>query len=411
VKVFVAIWIGQLVTLLGSALTSFALAVFLYQQTGDVGDLALIAAAVYLPYVLVAPYGGVLADRHDRRLLMLGADAGAAAVTAVMLWCASSGTLAPWNATLLVALSASCNALQWPAYESAIVALVPKAQLGRASGLCELSRGASQLLAPLVAGALFGGLGLDGIILLDLASFVVGITPLLLVRIPGHEARPARARGLVRGLREDLGAAWALIARRPGLLAMLALFFVTSFTFAVVELLLKPLVLASATPLELGVVLSAVGVGMVVGSVAMAAWGGPRHKTPWILGFQLVEGGSLIAAGALPSLPSLCVAAFGYGVVIPLTFGCARIIWQVKVPGELQGRVSALRNGIVVLAIPLGYAVASPLASVAGAAPVIVAMGVLTCTAALVAYGFGPYRNIERELDDLLVSSGDACDR
>jgi hypothetical protein len=110
----------------------------------------------------------------------------------------------------------------------------------------------------------------------------------------------------------------------------------------------------------------------------------------------MVEGGSLIVAGACPSsLPLLCAAAFAYGLVIPLTFGCARTIWQLEVPAELQGRIAALRNAIVVPAIPLGYAIATPLAGVLGSAPVIVWMGILTCAAALATYGWPPYRRLD----------------
>jgi len=388
---FLAIWAGQLISMIGSGVTAFALAVFVYQDTGEVAHLAWIAAAAYLPHVLIGPYGGVLADRLDRRLLMIGADAGAALASAAMLACASAGLLGPWTAALLVAASAACNALQWPAHESSIVALVPVPQLGRASGLVELARGGSQLLAPLLAGALLPAIGLTGILVVDLASFAAGVIPLVLVRIPPHGAHAARPPST----RRDLLEAWRFVVARAGLVAMLALFAVTSFTYAVVELLMKPLVLSLGSPWDLGVVLSAVGVGMVVGSLTMAAWGGPRRRILAILLFQLVEGGALIAGGASPSVPVLTAAAFFYGLVIPLTFGCARTIWQLAAPAELQGRIAALRNAIVVPAIPLGYAVATPLAGALGAAPVIVWMGILTAATALAAYGFGPYRQLE----------------
>jgi MFS family permease len=395
---FVAIWAGQLVSMLGSNLTAFCLAVWIYQRTGEVAHLALIAAAAYLPHVLVAPYGGVLADRFDRRRLMLAADLGSAVCTGLLLACASAGALDPRVAAVLVAASAACNAVQWPAWEAAIVALVPRDQLGRANGLCELSRGTSQLLAPILGGVLLAPLGLTGVMTIDLASFAVGVVPLLVLRVSGHAGpRAPRAR------LAELAAAWRLVAERRGLLAMLLLFSVTNFTFAVVELGMKPLVLSVAGPAQLGLVLSTVGAGMVAGSLVMAAWGGPRRRIAAILAFQLVEGGSLVLGGARPSLAVLCVAAFAYGLVIPLTFGCARIIWQVKVPHAMQGRVAALRNAIVMLAIPVGYAAAIPLAHVLAPARVVVLMGLVTCATAVAVFAFVPYRRIETDVDDLLV--------
>ncbi|MBS1120582.1 MAG: major facilitator superfamily 1 [Deltaproteobacteria bacterium] len=399
---FVAIWAGQLVSMLGSNLTGFGLAVWMYQRTGDITDLTLIAIATYLPHVVVAPLGGVLADRHDRRKLMLAADLGAAMCTAALLASAMTDTLSPALAIALVSVSASCNALQWPAWEAAIVALVPPGQLGRANGLCELSRGTSQLLAPVLAGLLLAAIDLPGIMAIDLASFVLGGLPLLVLPIPAHGPRVPRTR------LAELADAWRFVANRRGLVAMLVLFSVTNFTFAVVDLMLKPLVLGIAGPWELGVVLSTVGVGMVAGSLVMTAWGGPRRKVAAILCFQLVEGGALMLGGAQPTLAPLCVAAFAYGTVIPLTFGCARVIWQVKVPPEMQGRVTALRNAIVMLAIPIGYVAAIPLARVLAPAHAVIAMGLVTCATAIGWFGFAPYRHIETDLDDLLVPCLDA---
>ncbi len=393
---FVAIWAGQLISSLGSNLTAFALAVWLYQQTGAVTDLALIAIAAYLPHVLVAPYGGVLADRHDRRRLMLAADLGAALCTAALLAGAALDGLSTSLAVVLVAGSASCNAVQWPAWEAAIVALVPPAQLGRANGMCELSRGVAQLLAPVLAGGLLAAVELAAIMAIDLASFVLGILPLAAVRIPPHAPRVARPR------LAELGEAWRFVAHRRGLLAMLVLFSTTSFTFAVVELMMKPLVLGIAGPWELGAVLSTVGVGMVAGSLVMTAWGGPRRKIVAILCFQLVEGGALVLGGARPSLGVLYAAAFAYGAVIPLTFGCARVIWQVKVPPEMQGRITALRNAIVMLAIPLGHAAAIPVAHVLAPGHAVVVMGLVTCGAAVAVFGIAAYRMLETELPDLV---------
>jgi MFS transporter, DHA3 family, macrolide efflux protein len=393
---FVAIWAGQLVSLLGSALTAFGLAVHIYRRTGDVADLAVIGIAAYAPQILVGPYGGVLADRRDRRRLMLAGDAGAALATAALLGCAAAGRLETWSAALLVALAAACQAMQWPAWEAAIVELVPVHQLARANGLVELARGITQLVAPLAAGVLFGRVGLGGIIAIDLATFAAGAVPLLAIRFPPRraEARPSR------GWLVDLAAAWRFVAARAGLVAMLLLFAGTALTFGVAELLLKPLVLASAEPWALGLVLSMVGGGIVAGAVTMAILGAPARKIATILWLQVAEGIALIAAGLAPSLEALCAAGFAYGAVIPPTFACARFVWQVKVPADLQGRVSALRNVTLLCAVPIGYAIAAPIAALLGTAPAIAAAGAVTAAAAALAYAFAPYRRIERALPD-----------
>lgn len=423
-KAFLTVWAGQFLSQLGSGVAAFALAIFLYQKSGQVEDLAWIASAAYLPHILVAPFGGVLADRLDRRWLMILADGGSAVFTGGMLFLASAGRLETWSASLLVTASASCNALQWPAYEAAIVAMVPEAKLGRADGLCELTRGAAQLLAPPLAGALLGLIRLQGILLVDVLSFGAGMLALFLVNIPAHTAKQTTRKNLLRGFGTDVKAAWAFITGRPGLLAMLALFSLTNFTFAVVELLMKPLVLTLGTALQVGLVLSTVGVGMISGSLIMSAWGGPRRRIRAILAFQLIEGSSLVLCAARPWMVPLYLGAFAYGCVIPLTFSSARVLWQVLVPPDLQGRVTALRSSFVMLAIPVGYAVAVPMAGYAeavlagegaashllsrllGAGPgrgmalVVVCMGLVTCLGAIMAYLFRPYRLMEMRPDE-----------
>jgi MFS family permease len=391
VKRFAAVWVGQLVSALGSGVTAFALAVWLYRTTGDVVDLALLAGAAYVPHVLVAPYGGVVADRFDRRLVMLAGDAGSALATAALLACSLADTLTPALAIALVGASACANAVQWPAYEAAIATLVAPAELARANGLVELARGAAQLLAPPLAGALYGVLGLPALLALDVASFAAALVPLLAVWFPPH----ARAGASVGSWLADLRVAWDFVTQRAGLVAMLVLFAITNFTFAVSELVFRPLVLATGDAWQLGVVLAMVGCGMVAGSLVLTWWGGPRRKLAAILGFQLVEGGALVAAGLATGMPARCVAAFAYGVVIPLTFGCARTIWQLAVPAGLQGRVAALRNAAILLAIPIGYAAGAPLASILGPARTLVAMGALTWTAAVATFALADYRRVE----------------
>jgi MFS family permease len=388
VSSFIVVWAGQLISLLGSATSAFALAVWLYGENGAIAELSLIAIAVYVPQIVISPYAGTLADRFDRRAIMLAADAGAMAATLAMLACAWRGTLSTPVALGLVALGSSCNACQWPAYESATVSLVPGDRLDRANGMLELSRAVAQLAAPLLGGAMLAAFGLAAALAFDTASFAIGIAALLAVRIPRHAARTERSHRVAE--------AWRVIADQSGLVAMLGLFAVTSFTFAVVDVALKPLVLASGSPWQLGVVLSMAGVGMGAGALAMTMWGGTRRRTVAILAFQLVEGGSLVLAGLRSTFSALCAAAFVYGLVIPLTFGCARTIWQLIVPAGYQGRVAALRNATIMFAIPIGYAAATPMAHVLALPQLVIAMGLVTWLAALGTYAFRPYRRLDQ---------------
>src|SRR3990172_2252777 len=161
-RVFSVIWFGQLVSTLGSGLTGFALGVWVYQQTHSVTLFALNMLAQTLPNVLLAPIAGALADRWDRRRVMLLSDVGAGLSTLAIALLFLSGRLEIWHVYIVTAVGAACTAFQWPAYSAATTMLVPKQQLGRAGGMVQIGEAMGQLISPALAGALFVAIGLGG---------------------------------------------------------------------------------------------------------------------------------------------------------------------------------------------------------------------------------------------------------
>jgi DHA3 family macrolide efflux protein-like MFS transporter len=164
---FFIIWIGQLVSLVGSQLTGFALGVYVYDQTHSVMFLALAQVANQVPYVLLSPIAGVLSDRWNRRTAMMVADFGAGLSVAA------------------VAVMAAFNSLMWPSYSAAVTLLVPKKHYGRANGLVQLGEAIPQIAGPALAGALYVVIKLGNMATLDFLSYFFAVTLMLLfVRIP-----------------------------------------------------------------------------------------------------------------------------------------------------------------------------------------------------------------------------------
>ena len=359
-RAFVVVWVGQAASIVGSALTSFALGVWLFQRSGAVTDLAANALCATLPMAVLSPLAGALVDRHDRRFLMIVSDCAAACVTLAIAALALLGRLSPWHVYASTALIATANAVQVPAYTATVSLLVPKEQLGRTSGMTSLAQAAASILAPALGGALLVTVGLAGVIAIDLVTFLVAAVTLFVVRIP----RPARATRLERypSYWRDVLAGWRYVAVRPGLLAIAVYFGVLNLAEGMGNVLRAPLVLSFAPPMALGGVMSAAGAGGLVGSVLMSAWGGPRRRIDGVLAFTALAGLSMVVAALRPSVTLLGVAYAGRYVCGPIFSGCGTAILQAKVAPEMQGRAFALGSAVRGATLTLVYLAAGPLA-------------------------------------------------
>lgn len=358
-RTFVTIWIGQVISLFGSGLTTFAIGVWVYQRTGSVTLFTLIAVAASIPAVLLSPIAGALVDRWDRRMAMIVSDAGAALTTAALLALLVSDRLELWHLYVLVALSSAFNAIQFPAFSAATTLLVPKRHFGRAGGMMQLGQAGAQILAPLLAGVLMVSIRISGVVAVDLATFVVAVVLLLLVRVPNP---PRAATAGKPSLLREAAFGWTYIRERPGLLSLLGYFSALNLLIPFGIVLATPLVLSFAGADDLGFVLSAASAGGLAGGLVMSAWGGPRTKMLGVLGFGPLVTLGFVVAGLRPSLPLVAGGLFLVFFVIPVINGSSQAIWQSKVEPSVQGRVFAVRRMVAQLTAPIAYLAAGPLA-------------------------------------------------
>jgi MFS family permease len=421
---FAAMWLAQVVSLLGSGLTWFALGVWIFQQTGSATRFALLSFCAALPGVVFAPLAGVLVDRWDRRRAMMLGDAGSGLCTLVLVALVWSGRLAVWHIYAVVMVSAAASALQALAFNAATTLVVPKRHLGRASGLSQLGLALSHVLAPVLAGMLIGQVGLGGVLLIDCATMTAALLVLAVVRIPRPPGAPEGAAARPPVWREA-AAGWSFVRRRRGLVGLLLLFAAANFSLGMLQVLLTPLVLAFASTAVLGAVLSVAGAGMLAGSVVMSLWGGPRRRVVGILGCLALMGTIFLLGGARPNAALIAGAAFVVMFALPVLEGCSQAIWQTKVAPALQGRVFAVRSMVSWSAMPLAYLLAGPLADhvfepllasggplaaslgrVVGVGPgrgiglLFVLVGVLLLCAVAAAWRSPAVRGVERDLPD-----------
>lgn len=358
-RLFLILWLGQSISTIGTSLGSFGLGVWIYQQTGSATQFAMIAFVAGLTMLSLAPVAGALADRWNRRKLLILSDAVSGVMTLGLAFLLFNDLLRPWMVYPFIAVMVSCMAIQGPALLSSIPQLVPRDQLARASGLTQTSRAFAQIIGPLAAGALVGKIGTQGVILIDCVSFFLALVSILAIRIPNPpRVTEARPQSVLAGFTFGL----TYLRRLPGLFALLSLYAMTNFCMGMVQVLLTPLILSFATPVELGSVNSAAASGALFGGFALAVWGGPRRRVPMILLLLVGQALILFLGGAQPSIPLIALASFAFMFTLPFVTGFNQAILQSKVAPDVQGRVFAVAGMIAAASLPLASLIAGPLA-------------------------------------------------
>lgn len=425
-RAFLIIWLGELISIVGSGLTSFALGVWIYQQTGQATPFALVAFLNAVPRVLLSPIAGALVDRWDRRKVMILADTGAALLTAGIAWLLFIGNLQIWHIYLMALFSSVFGAFQEPAYTASITMLVPKKELGRASGLVQAGQSLETLVAPALAGGLFVVVGLRGIILIDFLSFFFAVAALLIVRIPQPEYVAAQPGETRPSLWREVVFGFQYLRVRAGLLGLLIYFALVNFLLNLAGVLTGPLVLSFSTAASLGIAQTVSGAGMLAGSLLLSAWGGPKQRVRGIIAFIMLAACGLLLMGLQPSIWLIAAGGFTLLFAIPLASGPSQALFQSKVAPGVQGRVFAIRTMISRSMMPLAFLIAGPLSdlvfepmldiqgqlahtflgSLLGTGPgrgtglIFITSAALLLVASLLAYANHHIRDLETELPD-----------
>ncbi|GAA2390137.1 hypothetical protein GCM10010404_54200 [Nonomuraea africana] len=410
---FYTVAFGQLVSMVGSSLSSFGLGVWTFQRSGAVFDFALVTMLALLPSVLAGPVGGAVADRYDRRRIMLVCDAlnglGMAAV-ALLLWLDRLDFVA---VCAIVTLTSVVTAFHRPAYLAAIAQLVPKPYLPQANALAQAGLGLGNLVAPLAGGALVALAGLPIVVGADVVTFAIAFFSLLAVRIPNRGFRRRE-----ESFRASVAGGWRFFVRRPPLMVMAGYFMVVNYFTALTLAVVSPMVLSLGDATDLGVVTAVGGLGAVLGSVVMMIWGGTRRLADGMVGFVALAGLATVAVGLAGALAVIPLVAVG----LALRWGASSVInahWlsiiQLKVRVELQGRVLSTNQMLATTMTPIGYLTAAPLTSwsesLTGAATgpsigvLLGVSGVLLTLWGVAGLRIRRLRLIEDELPDVLPSA------
>jgi MFS transporter, DHA3 family, macrolide efflux protein len=400
---FWTIWLGQALSLIGSALTQFVLVWWITQTTNSASALAIAGIAGLLPQAVLSPIGGAVADRYSRRLIMIVADAITALCMIVLVILFASKSIQLWHVYTLMAVRSSMQAFQTPASSASAAMLVPKDWLPRIAGMNQTLMGVMTIAAAPLGALALAWMPLERALLIDVATALLGIVPLFFYAIP--QVRNANPNS---SLLADITEGLRFVRGNPGLVklyGLLALVILTIFpTFSLLPLLVKTHFKGGINEVALLEGLS--GIGMIVGGVIISVWP-PRNKILMLLISFSVSCGTVALTALAPS-NMLWLAVVWWilsGVTVSTGQAPMTAILQTVVPNQMQGRTQALMNTIMGFAGPIGLAITGPLGESFGVRSVFIWGGGLSALICLLGLFSRDLMGIESSSEKLKVES------
>lgn len=358
-RTFIILWLGQLVSAIGSNMTYFTLTIWVWQRTESATAIALILFFYQLPQIAISLLSGVLIDRVSRKRLLILSDTASACCTISVGILAALQILQPWQIYVIAALIGCFGNVQSLTYSTLVPLIVPPQHHTRASSMGAMVGFGAGILSPAFAGVLYPQVGLLGITVIDMATFAIAMMALYLVRIPpvtsnvGVEKRP-KVNKTKREIWQEVTFGFSYIASHPGLLATIIALSTFTFLNEIAETLYQPMILArtGGDTQVLGLVVAVSGIGGVVGAIAFSMWSGFQQRVVGILIGFVGTGLSQLLLGLGSFSAIWAIASFGMTLNNPLIISSYMAIWYTKVAPELQGRVFAADYlvGIVVQA-------------------------------------------------------------
>ena len=358
---FTLIWLGQVSSMIGTALFSFAVGIWLYQKTGLATTFTTMIFFSNIPRIVLSPFAGALVDRWNRKLTMMISDLASGITTVIIFILMWNGSLKIWELYVLMAVSSAFESFHFPAFSSSITLLVEKKHYARTSAMLSLAEEGARVLAPLLAAALIVTIELEGIILIDIFTFALAIGTLLLVPIP-QPKRSNEGRKAGGTLLKEAGYGFRFIFSNPSLLGLQINFTMVNL-LAMSTVLRTPMILARTGNDEvlLGIVSSIAAAGGVAGGLIMSIWGGPQRRIHGVLGGLIMVNFGRVVMGLGQEVYVWSITGFLILFFISVCNASNQAIWQSKTPADVQGRVFAARRVTGQLSFPLAGLIAGPL--------------------------------------------------
>ena len=400
---FLLLWSGELVSAVGSGLTGFGLGVYVFQKTGSAASMALVSLVAFLPTLLLSAPAGVLADRCDRRLLMIAGDGLSSLGIIYILICMMRGGAAVYQICIGMFISAVFSSLLEPSYRATITDLLTREEYSRASGMVSIAGSARYLISPLIAGLLLTATDVKLLLGIDISTFFLTAVCTAVVRrsIPGKE--PEHRGNFLESFREG----WDAITEKRGVLTLIIVSSVMTCFMGAMQILAEPMILDFQTSKVLGIAETTCACGMLASGVILGVRGLKGNFTG-ILSLSLgMAGLSMIGFGLRENIALIVVFGFMFFFMLPFANNCLDYLVRTNIDAGKQGRAWGLISFLSQVGYVVAYGAAGWIAdSVAivrntgvgrGAAAVIMIAGVMLTAVAIALYQFKDVRDLERE--------------
>ncbi len=403
---FILLWAGELISSIGGGLTSFGLGVYIFQQTGSAASMALVTLLGFLPTLLLSVPAGALADRYDRRLLMMIGDGCSALGIVFILVCMLNGGASLAQICVGVLISAVFSALLEPAFRATITDLLTREEFSRASGLVSLAGSARYLLSPILAGFLLTVSDVKLLLVIDICTFFLTVASAAVVR-KSIGKKPAETK---EGLLTSIRAGWRILRAKKGVLLLVLVSSAITLFMGMFQILAEPMVLSFSDAKTLGAAETVCASGMLVSGLILGVRGIKKNFVA-VMGVSLMLAGvMMIGFGLFENICFICVFGFLFFAMLPFANNSLDYLTRTNIPDDVQGRVW----GLIGFLSQMGYAVAYAVSGVAadalgkwtgcgvgrGSAAVIQAAGGLMAVIALGMLTIKSIRNLENGSTD-----------
>ncbi len=353
---FLILWSGDFISAIGSGLTSFGLGVYIFQQTGRASYMALVTLLAFLPSLLLGAPAGVLADRYDRRLLMVLGDSLSAVGLVFILVCLMSGQASVWQICIGVTISSVFSSLLEPAYKATITDMLTPEQYSKASGMVQIAGSAKYLISPVLAGFLLTISDIRLLLLIDICTFFVTVSTTLVVRRGIASQASTEHRSFLQELRDG----WRALTEKRGLLPLVIMGSLITFCLGFIQTLASPMILSFSDSASLGTIMTAAATGMLASSLLL---GGISIRTSYanLLSLSLFGAGVTMALfGLRENLLLIGVFGFLFFAMLPFANASLDYLLRTNIDNQVQGRAW----GLIGLISQLGYVAAYALSGV-----------------------------------------------
>lgn len=347
---FLLLWLGQLISAIGGGLTSFGLGVYVFEKTGSATGMALVTLLGFLPTLILSVPAGVLADRLDRRMLMMIGDGLSGVGILFILICMIQGETTLFQICIGVFVSAVFSSLLDPAYKATVTDLLTEEEYSKASGLVSLAGSARYLVSPVIAGVLLSLSDVKLLLIIDIVTFFITVISTFAVKCGIKETKIIEKESFGKSLKEG----WMAISGRKGIfMLILAASFLTLFV-GVFQVLAEPLVLSIADAKTLGITETICASGMLVSSLFLGIRGIKKSYVKILCVSLAFAGIFIIGFGLFNSISLITMSGFGFFLMLPFANNCLDFLVRSNIPDKLQGRIW----GIVGFMSQIGYVIA-----------------------------------------------------